>query len=86
VTVRQRVRLRRGGLLLASICTILGAIVALFAWNGGNGESGTLAQASTGELLGLVGLFVVPPLTFAIMGAEQHFAGRKKATEACTTG
>jgi len=65
------------GIILACVCTILGAIVALFALGA---ERGTLASASTGELLALVGLFVVPPLTFAMMRAEQRFAGRGRRT------
>ena len=78
VTVRQRIRVRRAGLVLSCIYTIVAAIVVMFVWNGGRGDQGTLAQASTFELLSLLGLFVVPPITFAVMIAEQRVSGRKR--------
>ena len=78
MTVRQRIRVRRAGLVLSCLYTICAAIVALFVWNGGNDARGSLAQASTAELLSLLGLFVVPPITFAIMIAEQRVSGRDR--------
>jgi len=67
---------RRAGLILSCLYTICAAILALFVWNGGNDAPGSLARASTPELLSLLGLFIVPPITFAIMIAEQRVASR----------
>lgn len=72
-------RVRRVGIILACFATILGAIIMLFAFSA---ERGTLASATTGELLALVCLFIVPPMTFAMMRAEQRVAGRRRAANA----
>ena len=70
--------MRRTGMIMSCVFTIVGALIALFVWNGGDGSDSSLAQASTGELLAVLGLFVVPPLTFVVMIAEQHYAGRSR--------
>ncbi len=67
--------MRRTGMIMSCVFTIVGALIALFAWHGGDSS---LAQASTGELLAVLGLFVVPPLTFVVMIAEQRYASRSR--------